>query len=175
MSRRLVLSLIPACFCALSPAIDLHLVPRPQMAKALDGQPWRRPARVRVRVPERLAGVRDHFRVAAGALGLLAHNDMEFVDKAADADLVAAVDPGLAPDAYRLQVQAGGVRIEASALKGVARATATLLQLIGRRQGEAIPALEIRDKPDCVYRSFMVDVGRNAHLWGIGAKPQKSR
>ena len=165
MLTRPMICLVLACISLPGMALaagNLHLVPQPHIVKALDGRPWRRPATVRVRVPQRIAGAREHFRTVAEALGLLAHGRIEFVDKVADADLAVAVDPSLGPDAYRLRVQAGGARIEASALKGVAHATATLLQLVGQHPA-AIPALEIRDKPDCVYRSFMVDLGRNPH------------
>jgi len=94
---------------------------------------------------------------------MLANSDLRFVDSADNADLVVTVKPAMAAEAFTLHVQADGVQIEASTLKGITHATATLLQLIGQHQDKAIPALEIQDEPDCGYRNFMVDLGRNPH------------
>ena len=167
MPTRLVTCLALSCLCLLSPAAaaagSLHLVPRPHAAKSLAGQPWRLPITLRALVPASIKNAAEHFGVVAGALKMLAGSDIRLVDKAADADLHVVLEPAVAPEAFRLQVNADGVRIEASSLKGVTHATATLLQLIGQHKGKGIVALEIRDEPDCSYRNFMVDLGRNPH------------
>ncbi len=93
----------------------------------------------------------------------LTNCEIRLVGETDAADQVVVVEPAMAAEAYILQIQADGVRIEASTLKGIAHATATLLQLIGQHQSKTIPALEIRDEPDCSYRNFMVDLGRNPH------------
>ena len=142
---------------------ELNLVPKPHVLKSLDGQPYRLDAAMRVRVPKDIPQGKEHFRVVADALKMLANNDIRFVEETEEADLVVIAEPALPPEAYTLRVRADGVRIEASTLKGVTHATATLLQFIGQYSDTAIPALEIRDQPDCSYRSFMVDVGRNPH------------
>jgi len=162
-----LICLLFVCLFALSPALavtaDLHLVPRPHAVKRLDGQPWQPGAPMRVHVPADIPEAKAHFRVVADALKRLADREIRFVNRAEDADLAVVVEPALAPAAYRLQVRAGGARIEASSFQGVAHATATLLQLVGQYGGKAIRALEIHDRPDCAYRNLMVDVGRNPH------------
>ena len=69
---------------------------------------------------------------------------------------------GLATEAYELQVTNEQIRIEASTLKGLSHATATLLQLLGQN-AETIPQLQIRDRPSVSYRSLLIDMGRNPH------------
>jgi len=142
---------------------ELSLVPKPHLVKSLEGQPWQPGAAMRVRVPEPIPKAREHLQGFAGALEMLANTDMRFVDQTDAADLVVVVERALAADAYILRIRADGVQIEASSLKGITHATATLLQLIGQYSDTAIPALEIRDEPVCSYRNFMVDLGRNPH------------
>jgi hexosaminidase len=142
---------------------ELNLVPKPHHVTSLEGQPWRLGATMRVRVPEQILLAQEHFGVVADALKMLASSQLRFVEETDEADLVVVAETALAPEAYTLRVRADGIRIDASSLKGVTHATAALLQLIGQYRDTAIPALEIRDQPDCVYRNFMVDVGRNPH------------
>lgn len=77
--------------------------------------------------------------------------------------MVVAYNADLADEAYRLQVSESQIRIEAKTLKGLAHATSSLVQLVGAREDGTIPRLDIQDEPTCSYRSFMVDLGRNAH------------
>ena len=79
---------------------ELNLVPKPHLVKSLEGQPWRLDAAMRVRVPEQIPKAREHFRVVAGALKMLANSDIRFVDEAEEADLVVVAEPALPPDAY---------------------------------------------------------------------------
>jgi hexosaminidase len=142
---------------------DLSLVPKPHLAKSLEEPPWRLGTAMRLRVPEQIPKANEHFQVVADALEMLANTGMHFVGQSEEADVVVVVDRALAADAYVLRVHADGVQIEASSLQGIAHATATLLQLIGQYRDTVIPAMEIRDEPDCSYRNFMVDLGRNPH------------
>jgi hypothetical protein len=141
----------------------LNLVPKPHRVKMLDGPAWQLGATMRVRVLDRISQVKEHFQVVADALKMLMHTELCLVEQAAEADLVVIAEPTLPADAYVLRVRGDGIQIEASSLQGVTHATATLLQLVGHYGDTAIPALEIRDKPDCSYRNVMVDVGRNPH------------
>ena len=54
------------------------------------------------------------------------------------------------------------IAIECLSTKGLARATATLLQLWGK-VGSELDAMLIEDAPAVPYRSFMIDLGRNPH------------
>ena len=75
---------------------ELNLVPKPHLVKSLEGQPWRLGAAMRVRVPEHIPEAKEHFRVVAGALKMLANSDIRFVDETDAADLVVVVEPALA-------------------------------------------------------------------------------
>jgi hexosaminidase len=74
-------------------------------------------------------------------------------------ELAVRYSAELAEEEYRLVVNES-IWIYASTLRGLARATSTLMQLWPRYGGE-IPAMEIRDRPANAYRSFMVDIGRH--------------
>lgn len=84
-----------------------------------------------------------------------------------------ATAPELGSEAYRLNVDASGIQIIASTLKGLSRATATLLQLIGSSEfpssnlgipkPRSIPHLSLGDEPTVEYRNLMIDMGRNPH------------
>ena len=57
----------------------------------------------------------------------------------------------LLAEAYTLEVGSDGIRIEASTLKGLTRATATLIQLIGGSD-EGVPQIRITDQPSVPFR-----------------------
>ena len=68
-----------------------------------------------------------------------------------------------AEEAYALSIRSN-VRIEGRSVAGVARGTATLVQLL--REGPAgwiLPVTEIQDGPAHPFRSVMVDVARQPH------------
>ncbi|MEM8736196.1 MAG: glycoside hydrolase family 20 zincin-like fold domain-containing protein, partial [Planctomycetota bacterium] len=101
---------------------------------------------------------------------------LEIATVAEQADLLVAQSPKLSAEEYQLNVDGFGVQIAASNLKGLAHATATLLQLIGSaaQDGEArrptddarqwsIPHLNVSDSPEVGYRNLMIDMGRNPH------------
>ena len=76
--------------------------------------------------------------------------------------IVRKVD-SLKPEEYTLQITEKQIQLEASSLRGLAHATASLLQLVGKAGNQALPAVSIKDKPTTGYRNFMIDMGRNAH------------
>ena len=84
--------------------------------------------------------------------------------QAAPVVIELALEPALeGPEAYRLEV-GEGVRLSASSAEGMARATATLLQLLRRDEaGWALPRVLIEDEPEADYRAVMVDVARRPH------------
>jgi len=82
----------------------------------------------------------------------------------AEASVVLSVErsEALSAEAYTLEVTADQIRIKASTLKGLTRATATLIQLCG--QGDkSIPQVQISDRPSVAYRNLLIDMGRNPH------------
>jgi len=167
MTFRKIACLTAISFCVLSSQLALAaspaLAPLPHRVKSLGGQPWLAGKRAAVRISGRIADEKEHFGAVAGALKMLTGGDLQFVEKTGDADMLVDAKSSMAIGAFVLQIRSSGVRIEAAGLKGLSYATATLLQLIGQSKSGAISPVEIRDAPDCIYRSFMVDVGRNAH------------
>ena len=65
---------------------------------------------------------------------------------------------------YRIETT-GGFVLYAATPMGMARATATLLQLVEKNAAGKwqLPRVKIKDEPDFSYRSFFVDMGRNPH------------
>ena len=74
-------------------------------------------------------------------------------------------DPNLDKDEYRISVTKDGASIYASGEQGISYALATLLQICEADGDFAIklPICEISDKPDCDYRTLMVDLARKWH------------
>jgi hypothetical protein len=71
-----------------------------------------------------------------------------------------------ADEAYCLQIDGGGIRIDAATPTGVFRAASTLKQWFTSRGRQAAagfeaPAVEIEDQPDFPVRGAMLDVSRN--------------
>jgi len=65
---------------------------------------------------------------------------------------------------YRISARDLRIRVEAEESTGAAQAAASLLQLARiDDSGVSWPVTKISDRPDCSYRSFMVDMGRNPH------------
>ena len=68
-----------------------------------------------------------------------------------------------APEGYRLQVTADGIRIEGSTPAGVFYGIQTLRKAVGATAVSSIelPAVDIADEPRFGYRGMMLDVGRH--------------
>lgn len=67
-------------------------------------------------------------------------------------------------ESYRIGIRPGEATVFAADALGVARATATLCQLLEIEGGTAVwPSLTIEDAPDLPFRCFLVDMGRNPH------------
>lgn len=78
--------------------------------------------------------------------------------------IVLCHDASLGAGEYRIICGEGGVYAYASDDDGAAYAMSTLLQLMAV-DGDALtfPKVEISDRPDCAYRSLMVDLARQWH------------
>lgn len=68
------------------------------------------------------------------------------------------IEPGHPPEGYRLEVDAGGIRLAASTPEGMARADATLSQL---REGASVAEARVSDWPDIAVRGLMLDISRD--------------
>ncbi|QNL51043.1 beta-N-acetylhexosaminidase [Olivibacter sp. SDN3] len=65
----------------------------------------------------------------------------------------------LAEEAYRLQVNSGGISLSANTTHGIFNGLQTLFQLI--KDGSLVQGCNIVDFPAYQWRGYMVDVGRN--------------
>jgi hexosaminidase len=81
----------------------------------------------------------------------------------ADALLTFSYSENLSPEAYSIAVTSNQIQVTASTVKGLAHATATLLQLVGTSETKTLPLVQIEDAPKLPYRNFMIDMGRNPH------------
>ena len=79
--------------------------------------------------------------------------------KDGNADVTIENDVTLKEDAYNLFIDENGIRIVAAFESGVFRAVTTLKQLL-KQNGKNLPFCEIKDDPDFVRRSYMLDISR---------------
>lgn len=143
----------------------MSLVPEPQSLKLLtDKSGFELGEKFTVKLPPDAPLLESHFGALGQALQLSSNCQLELVNEAtaSGAHCVVSLDPDMSLEEYQLTVHPKQIHIRASDVKGVSHATATLLQLLGSQNGK-IPAVEINDRPDCSYRSFMIDLGRNPH------------
>lgn len=156
----LISIILPASISAQMP----ELVPQPKSLVIQDGASgWKLADTLYVYVSDDSPLYRDHFLAVANAIELSSGRRLEFTSNREDASIRCMLNPELERETYRLNVNDKGVSIEASDIKGISHATATLLQLIGQIEGDTLPALQLKDQPDCAYRNLMIDLGRNAH------------
>jgi hexosaminidase len=76
----------------------------------------------------------------------------------------ASNSPLAREESYLLSVDGSGIEVRAATHAGLFYGTRTLLQLLPAAptaDGDAVPALEIRDEPRFVYRGLHLDVGRH--------------
>lgn len=85
--------------------------------------------------------------------------------KEGEGGIVLSEDTGIAREAYRVQIEAGGsVMVFASDYCGAAYGVSTLLQLAELCGGELeFPCGSIEDAPDKDYRGLMIDLARKWH------------
>lgn len=73
-------------------------------------------------------------------------------------------DASLAQGEHRIEIAETAVNVYASEREGAAYAMSTLLQLICVQDGKiTVPRAVISDKPDCAYRSVMLDLAFKFH------------
>jgi hexosaminidase len=85
-------------------------------------------------------------------------------DSSAVADLLCALDQGLAEEAYRLDINRHQVSLFASCQTGFNRGAATLLQLLeSDPELQSLPCLQVHDAPRYSYRGLMLDCARHFH------------
>lgn len=119
-------------------------------------------------VPAEPAIFREHFELVSDLLGSAGICRIVLADdasgEASGASIKVAVRPDLKEEAYRLTIHDDVASIEASGIRGLARATATLCQMLAK--GPRVPAVDIQDEPVNSFRNVMLDLGRNPHSVG---------
>lgn len=86
-------------------------------------------------------------------------------DDAADASICVEKSEKLEGEAYTLKVTKEGIALQAGTVQGLARALATLYQLVLTAENGKLAALTIQDKPRFGYRGLMLDCSR--HFWTV--------
>jgi hexosaminidase len=91
----------------------------------------------------------------------------KITNEAAPAEAIILTTPKdtLADEGYRLRINGGKIRIEASTQAGMFYGIQTLLGLFptgtAHKSSYVLPALLVNDEPRFAYRSLMIDVARN--------------
>lgn len=142
-------------------AEGLALVPAPKTVTRGSESNFILPSELVASVPGRWS---PHVEVFARQLSRLTHGKVRLRENSEDAArlIVRRVD-ALAAEQYVLEVTSTEIKVDASTLKGLAHATATLLQLVGSAKSNELPLVRIEDSPSVGYRNFMIDMGRNPH------------
>ncbi|MGN6743803.1 MAG: beta-N-acetylhexosaminidase [Amnibacterium sp.] len=139
------------------------LIPAPAEFESLDGE-FVLDDRTGVSAPDELAGVLTWLQAALRpATGLPLH-------QRTDGAVQLSLEPALAVEEFRLDVDGTGVRISGGSASGVFYGCQALLQLLppavfrrSRVPGVAwsVPAVTVRDRPRFTWRGAMLDVARH--------------
>lgn len=80
-----------------------------------------------------------------------------------EADILFQIDTAMAGEAYSIEI-GKTVKVMGASYKALAKAKATLLQLVVEEEGKLMfPVLTLKDAPDASYRGLMVDLARQWH------------
>ncbi|MCM2373018.1 family 20 glycosylhydrolase [Aporhodopirellula aestuarii] len=142
---------------------NLPLVPPPHESAVVANKTMPVPQVITVSVPSD-SSWKGHLEIFGEAIQRMTKGQhrLAFSDTG-DAALVVNRHSDLADEAYSLVTNIDQIQIATSSLRGLAHATATLLQLVGAYDTGELPQLSINDSPTLSYRNFMVDMGRNPH------------
>ncbi len=104
------------------------------------------------------------FGAAASAFFAYAKKVHGLVFSDGDSCITVSCDSSIEEGAYSIVSDRSGIKVTASDTEGINYALATLLQIISSESGLlSAPVVTIYDKPDCKYRSLMVDLARQWH------------
>ena len=162
-SKFLLPLVLSFCFSALAWGQMLPLVPPPTSVDRQDGPRFPLPEVMTVSVPGE-PGWAEHLEVLSDRMVLLTRGQHRLENKqGVRIRLLVQKDASLAGEAYLLRITPDQIQLTASSLKGLARSTATLLQLLGEWENGSLPCLAVTDSPALSYRNLMIDMGRNPH------------
>lgn len=161
---KILISIVAAILLAhAANAQSLPLVPYPANVEIEAGY-CELPRVISVSVPSKLNDWDSHIRVFNSVMQRSTEGKHQAVFLPGDRSMLKFErSENLKEEAYSIQITPQEICVAASGLKGLCRATATLLQLIGGYPDGKLPLLKISDQPAVPYRNFMVDMGRNPH------------
>ncbi|KLU05509.1 Beta-hexosaminidase [Rhodopirellula islandica] len=144
-------------------AADPSLVPLPLKMESQPGPPLVLPKILTAKMPED-AGWAKHLTIFGERLNWMTAGDHQLQFAGGEHALLTFTHSAdLSEEAYSIAVTSNQIQVTASTVKGLAHATATLLQLVGSDNLKSIPQLRIEDSPQLSYRNLMIDMGRNPH------------
>ena len=142
------------------PMTKLKVIPMPKTVRGEDGEGGFDAVSVKAAIRADHAAFGGFAEVLASYLAKIHGADLV----RGEGGIVLAYDAALGAGEYRVVIGEDGAFATASDADGAAYATATLLQLAAV-EGDVLcfPKVEILDRPDCGYRSLMVDLARQWH------------
>ena len=159
----IVLLLITRGICSAAEIPAPNLVPWPQSVTMAEGGRPLTPANRIVATDPRLLPL---AQVLSGEIYLSTAVRLAAVSGASAAgDIVLRFSDTIpATEGYRLTVDGSGIMAEGKTYRGVAWATASLVQAIEVAGGQArVRSMRIDDQPVAEYRGLLIDVGRQWH------------
>ncbi|WP_404309014.1 family 20 glycosylhydrolase [Neorhodopirellula lusitana] len=142
---------------------SLPLVPLPIELSVATGKTMTLPEVITVSIPNDPSW-KGHVEIVGDLIQRMTNGQHRLVlSDDTSPTLVIDRDTTLSAESYSLETTEDHVQIKAASLKGLAHATATLLQLIVAQSSRELPQLSINDSPKLPYRNFMIDMGRNPH------------
>ncbi|MEN0129318.1 MAG: family 20 glycosylhydrolase [Brevundimonas sp.] len=145
---------------------EIALVPRPSSVEVHDAAPFVLDEATTVVVEPRPELIQVAV-LAADLLGRVAEQAVQVRYRDAGERGVIKFsltdDVGADSEAYRLEVAAGRIDIQARTTAGLVRAVVTLRQLLTRRAGSvtSAPAVTVEDSPRYAWRGLSIDVARH--------------
>ena len=134
----------------------LDIIPYPKSVKAIDGEIKRERICYGISTAsDKFLAAKEAFRSIVGRVHGIEMGEGDGIKLCEAGDLHAGE--------YRIKIS-DGVLIEAADKDGAFYALSTLIQLIEKDgDGITLPRAEIVDRPDCDYRTLMVDLARKWH------------
>ncbi|WP_298064341.1 glycoside hydrolase family 20 protein [uncultured Rikenella sp.] len=173
LGTAIVAGALVSCSSGTVQKADYQVIPLPQQITAVEGADFRLDEGVKILYPEGNEKMQKNAAFLAEYIGQMTGLELPTAaESAADGKGNIVLELGLEaenPEAYRLTVNADGVRIAGASEAGVFYGIQTLrksLPITVKTGGTvALPAVEVDDRPRFAYRGTHLDVSR--HFIGV--------
>lgn len=172
LGAAIVAGALVSCSSGTVQKADYQVIPLPQQITAVEGADFRLDKGVKILYPEGNEKMQKNAAFLAEYIGQMTGLELPVAESAADGKGNIVLELGLEaenPEAYRLTVNADGVRIAGASEAGVFYGIQTLrksLPITVKTGGTvALPPVEIDDRPRFAYRGTHLDVSR--HFIGV--------